>query len=246
MKYDHEVEYTPLIDLQTIDRHNWIDYEFAIIQNALHRMYCTGDKSYFDNSKIYNSHYNIVLFKLRKKEDSPEVAEELAVAMISKTMTNLLTKGIRVHPLAYKSYINKSIKYCLIDHIRKKKTSLPLELIAEPYKSNIAEYEAMESGTVISYDNSLGFSPEDTLSVKDLERQILFIIDSIMSKILVSGGKTLNYLIYHYYLNRNKCIYSWLSNRQVQVIQLVTDVLESIYPIEKYYRTKGRKDEFDE
>lgn len=243
--YAEKIEYKPVVDLSKIDRSCWIDYNYGLIQNALHKYYCTGDAEAFANQRIYTAHYDLLYYKFRLKEDSHEVAVELTVSLISKIFTNIIDRGFMINPVAYRSYIDSSMKFCLIDYIRSKAKKPMIMLYGDPTIALISGSKDDNSyvETLAGYTE---FDPEEVFFTKDLDLHVLKLIKSTLDLMMVKRGSgSLLYFTYLYYINRNNVIFKRMPDYYVDKIMTAIRMVDVVLPLNQYMLMKDRKDKFD-
>lgn len=241
--YAEKIEYKPIIDLSKIDRSCWIDYDYGLIQNALHKYYCTGNPDDFANHRIYTAHYDLLYYKFKLKEDSHDVASELTIKLINKIFINILNRGFMINPVAYRSYIDSSMKFCLIDHIRAKSKKPMIMLYSDPTLALISTSDDNCVETLSAYTE---FDPEDVLFTKNLDQYLLTLIKSILDLMMVKyGSGSLLYFTYHYYINRSNTIFKRMPDYYVDKIMTAIRMIDIVFPLNEYLLMKDRKDKFD-
>lgn len=245
--YRQQIIYTPIIDLSKIDKSSkWIDYTYGMVQNALHKYYCTGNVKDFANSTIYEAHYNILMYKFRQKEDNQDVVAELSVKLLNKIFTNILVKGFNINPVAYRSYIDSSVKFCMIDYIRSKRKQPILQLYADPTLALISTTGDNPEDYMETLAAHTECDPEDILFIKNVDINLLALIRRALSTMFVKyGAKGLLYFVYHYYVYRNNELFKKMPDYYVDKIKIATAMVDSVFPPSQYIMVKEKKEKFN-
>lgn len=240
--YAEKIEYTPLVDVDAIPRHLWIDRELGRIKNALHHYYCTGERSHFENKVIFDAHCNIISYKLHKKENDQQVVNELATMLTSKIMMNILDRGFQVHPSAYNGYLRNAVHFALVDHIRAKQ-HLPYILLFEEPLLVHSGYWSMEDSERSPVENKSRITPEDIVIGQDVDKELIEKFRTIISSTIINGGYQLIYLCYHWYVHRDENLFKKMPERLVNDIKMIVNILELTYPKSVYDYDKYKSEE---
>lgn len=149
-----------------------------------------------------------------------------------------------INPVAYRSYIDSSMKFCLIDHIRAKSKQPMIMLYADPTIALISKLD--NNNYVETLSAYTEFEPEDVLFTKNLDMHLLKLIKSTLNLMMIKyGSGSLLYFTYHYYINRDKVIFKKLPDYYIDKILIAIKMIDVVFPLNQYLYMKDRKDKFD-
>lgn len=242
---EEKLEYVPIYDLDKIDPRMWIDRSVAILSNALHKYQCTGDRSHFENQEVYDEHYNLLHYMIKKKELNTEIIPEMVRTLIGKIFINILVKGYKVHPVAYRSYLTNAVRFCCIDQLRTRWNTDKIMYYEDP------QIAVLTDGWSVNDDiedlppiTQRSVNPEHVATLNDVDNYVIEVLRNCLRIMMVPfGSSSLLYLSYHWYIHRDGNIFRGLGQREQECITMCVSMTEVIFPVAKYLKVKHKQEE---